>query len=124
MAGTTGIQNPLYVYFSQSVAAIANNDYTLTRPGNVVNAWCIVRTGVAQGTFQISRVRTGPVVVAITDAMNCSATGSWTGVGTIAAAGYAVIVGDILRMATAGAAVLVDGVAVIVPPVANSTTVV
>ena len=119
MAGTTGIQNALTVYFTQTAAGAANNDYTLTRPGTVVDCWAIARANQAGGTFQLLNT-----AAAITDAMNVSVDLVKTSAGTISDTNYAVIAGSILRCQTVGAATLVDACITLVAPVANSTAVV
>lgn len=123
MAGTAGLNQPLYVYMTQTVAGAANNDYTLTRNGTVVESYCIARAAQAAGTYRLSRVRAG-VVAAITDAMNAAVDQVVTYQGTLDDAAYAVIATDILRFQTVGAATLVDAVAVLIPPVAASAAVV
>ena len=123
MAGTTGIQQALHIFFVSSAAGAANNDYTLTRGGTLVESWCIARANQAGGTFQLSRNRAA-VVTAITDAMNAAVDQSVTYNGTIDDASYALLAADALRFQTVGAATRVDAVAVLVPPVANATAVV
>lgn len=123
MAGTTGIQSALTVFFTSSAAGAANNDYVLTRGGTVVEAWNIARATQAGGTFQLSRVRAA-VVAAITDAMFAAVDQAVTYQGTIDDAAYAVIAGDTLRFATVGAATRIDACVTLIAPVANSTVVV
>ena len=124
MAGTTGIQQPLYVYFTSSAGGAANNDYTLTRGGTLVESWCIARAAQAGGTFQLSRNRPSVGVNAITDAMNAAVDQAVTYNGVIDDASYTLLAADALRFQTVGALTRVDAVAVLVPPVANATAVV
>lgn len=123
MAGTAGLNQPVYVYFTQTVAGAANNDFTLTRGGTVINNWNIARANQAGGTCQISRVRAG-VPAAITDAMSAAVSQAVTYNGTLNFANYNVVAGDIIRFQTVGAATLVDAVCVFIPPVAASAAVV
>jgi hypothetical protein len=123
MAGTVGIQDALVVSFTSSAGGAANNDYTLSRGGTIVESWCIARAASLAGTFQLSRVRSG-VAGAITDAMNAAVDRVVTYQGTIDDDFYAVVSGDILRFQTVGATTRVDACATLVAPVANSTVVV
>lgn len=122
MTGTAGIQVPLVVYFTQTAAGAANNDYTLTRAGTVLDATIVARATQAGGTCQISRVRSA-VAAAITDAMDASGDQNVSRAGTVNDANYAVIVGDAVRVITTGAATLVDALVTIVPPVSGSSSI-
>ena len=123
MAGNAGIQVPLTVYFTQTAAGAANNDYTLTRGGTLVQSWCIARATQIGGTFQVSRNRAG-VVVAVTDAMNASADQAVTFNGIIDDAAYNFVASDAVRLQTVGAATLVDAVVMLVPSLAAQQAVV
>jgi len=118
MAGTAGIQVPLHIYFTQTVAGAAANTYTLTRGGTVVDGWCIARAAQVAATCTILSGAN-----AITDGMNAAVDQAKSVAGIINDANYAVAAAGTLRFTTTGAATLVDAVAVLLPPVADSTTV-
>lgn len=123
MAGTAGIQTPLNVYFTQTVAGAANNDYTIARAGVLVDAWCIARAAQNGGTFQVSRVRAA-VANGVTDAMAAAVDQVVARAGTINDAFYAFAAADSVRFQTVGAATQIDAVVTLIPPVASSATVV
>lgn len=118
MAGTIGVQNPILALFTQSTVGAAANNYTMTRAATVVDAKVIARATQAAGTCLI-----GNGASAITDAIAATPDTTITRAGTIDDANYSLAVGDSLRFTTAGAATLVTAVAVLVPPVAGSTTI-
>ena len=117
MAGTAGIQNPLHVMYS-GLQGPAANDYTLTRSGVIVDAWCVARANQAGGTFQFIRVRNS-AADPITDAMSAAVDQVVSRAGTINDAFYQVVAGDGVRFQTVGVGTWVDAVAVLIPPPAN-----
>ena len=123
MAGTAGIQNGLYVLFTQSAAAAANHDYTLTRGGLVADAWCYARASSLGAGLQISRNRSS-TVVAITDAMNVAIDQVITHAGTIDDTVNSVAAADAIRFQTLTAGTFADAVVVLIPNVAAPQTVV
>ncbi len=124
MSGTAGIQFPLVITFTQSVAGAANNNYVLTRQMNLTNAWVQARATQVAGTCQLFRQALGVGgYTAATDAINAGVDTAVTNVGILVAAQTAFVATDVIRFATVGAATLVTATAVFIPPVANSTVI-
>lgn len=99
MAGTAGIQNLIVIAANITGDATGGDDYTLTRPGTVIDAWVVCTAANAQGTILI-----GKGASAITDAMICAVDKVVVHAGTIDDANALFATGDSLRFTANGAA--------------------
>ena len=118
MAGTIGIQDSILIACTVTGDATAGDDYTMTRPGVVLDAWTIATATNGRGTGRVLKNSLN-----VTDAMAMAANDALTHAATIDSTNYSYVVGDNMKFQTNGAA---DRGVIVVRygvPVADSTTV-
>ena len=124
MAGLAGIQSACVIFFGQTAAGAVSNDYTLTRPGFVLDAWNHAQANQVGGTVQVLRQVLGSGAFnAVTDAMNAGVATAVTHAGVLPTT-FSWSATDVLRFTTVGASTQVNVSVLYTPfPLADQTTI-
>ena len=118
MASTVGIQDALVVRFTITGDATGGDNYTMTRPADVLDT-----TVTATATSGGGTVTVGKGASAITNAIACATNNAVVRAGTIATANASLAVGDSLRVTTSNAADRGIVTVLLCPPLADQQTV-